>query len=260
MGRSFVPPLALLVTLCVAATTPAADILVLGDSWGVGINQAITSVAGNAGFTVNNQAHGGREAADMVTPDGLSEITSDLNANPDASVVHLIIGGNDFLRNWNRFLSPSQELNLFNSILNDIETISDHIATIRPEVEVFHMGYEFPQPIPNGPVVEVNQAILTLSGLQGTIASPNYNYIEFYGLTQEVFGIGGNPPDGTSDPNFPGAPAAFSDNIHLNQAGYLIYAEAAFDRYRAALVPEPSAGALLVAWSLALPLTRRRRI
>ena len=75
----------------------AAEILILGDSWGVGIKNSLANVAAAEGFTVDGRAHGGRTAANMATASGLGEITTDLNANPDAKVVHLIIGGNDFL-------------------------------------------------------------------------------------------------------------------------------------------------------------------
>lgn len=258
MRRKFAIACAALLTIQFSVATTAKDILVLGDSWGVGINNSITSVAGAAGFTVDNQAHGGREAADMVTASGLAELTSDLNANLDAKVVHLIIGGNDFLGGWSPFLSPSEEQDLFDSILNDVQTIANHINTVRPDVETFHMGYEYPQPMPPIPVPTINQAILTVSSRQESIVAPNYTYIEFYGLTQEVFGYNGNSPDGTSDPNFPGAATAFRDDIHLNQAGYDLYAQAAFDTYRAALVPEPATASFLVTSLLGAGMRRRR--
>jgi hypothetical protein len=147
MLRKFAIAFAALLTIQFSVAAFAADILVIGDSRGVGINNSITSVAGAAGFTVDNQAHGGREAADMVTASGLAEIKSDLNVNPDARVVRLIIGGNDFLRNWNSSMSPTAEQALFNAIIGDIETIANHIAAVRPDVETFHMGDEFPRPV-----------------------------------------------------------------------------------------------------------------
>ncbi len=262
MSRLIALAFLICLTSPIVVTARAADILVLGDSWGVGINDSIVAVAGSEGFTVNNQAHGGRTAADMVTPSGLVELTGDLLANPDAKVVQLIIGGNDFLNRtsgWNSSLTTAAEQALFDSIIDDVETIADHIATIRPDVETFHMGYEYPQPLPLGSVQEVNQAILTLSAMQESIVAPNYNYIEFYGLTQKAFGFNGNPPDGTSDPNFPGAAIAFRDNIHLTQAGYLLYAQASFDTYRSVLVPEPTSATSLFLAAVGLIRLRRRR-
>ncbi len=76
--------------------------------------------------------------------------------------------------------------------------------------------------------------------MEASIVAPNYNYIEFYGLTQEVFGAGVNVP------SLPGDAAAFSDNIHLNNAGYPLYAQASFDTYRVHLVPETSSALALL--------------
>jgi hypothetical protein len=94
--------------------------------------------SGNAGFTVGNKAVGGRSATNMVTASGLDQITSDLNANPDAKVVHLIIGGNDFPGQWNSSQSPEAQQAIFNSIIADVETIANHIATVRPDVQTHH--------------------------------------------------------------------------------------------------------------------------
>jgi hypothetical protein len=97
--------------------------------------------------------------------------------------------------------------------------------------------------------------------MEQSIVAPNYNYFDFYGLTQTTFGVDGLPPGHPSlpDPNRPGSEFSFADNIHLNEAGYLVYAQGAFDTYRAALVPEPTFSIALLLSSIAMVGFRRRR-
>ena len=254
MPKMIAAALAIITTIHFSSISSAAEIVVVGDSMGVLIDNAITTVAGTEGFTVDNQARNGRRATQMVTASGLAELTIDLDANPDAKVAFLTIGGNDLLGSWNSGIIGTQaEQDLFDSIKLNVETIANHIATVRPDIQTYHLGYEYPRPLPLGTPAQVNQALLTFSAMNASIDVPNYNYIEFHGLTQKVFGAGVN------DPSLPGAAAAFRDAIHLNEAGNMLFAEAAYNQFRVHLVPEPTSGTALLMTSLGMLGIRRRR-
>ena len=138
-----------------------AEIVILGDSWAKRIALALRDVAAVDGVTVSNKSLAGLTAESMVGD--LTATTSRLNSNRDAKVVHLSIGGNDFLNNWNSALTAGEQASLFAAIVDDVETVVGHINQIRPDVSIFHLGYDFPRPLPIGTPLQVNQAALTLA-------------------------------------------------------------------------------------------------
>ena len=95
----------LLTSLCFCFSARSAEVVVFGDSWGVPFAPALRHVLdeeGVNGVSVANAAFNGETAAQLSSFDqsrGLQYITNILNANPDAEIVHLSIGANDFLRN-----------------------------------------------------------------------------------------------------------------------------------------------------------------
>lgn len=131
---------ALIIYLLVAAgPSQSADILVIGDSWGVAAGPALQKVLidnGSAG-TVASIAEGGETAENINTPQWLAKITAALEENPDASLVHLSLGGNDFLGQWNAFIGKEQEDQLIADVIEDISSIVDHILGQRPEIRIF---------------------------------------------------------------------------------------------------------------------------
>ncbi len=149
------------------------------------------------------------------------------------------------------------------SWLSAAEIVVNHIHSVRPDLQVFHMSYDFPRPLPIGTPLQVNQAALTFSSLQHALSWPNYTYLDYYGLTQIEYGIPslGLPPGDPSLPRIdqPGPAAAFRDNIHLTDDAYLLFAERSFAAYRPLLVPEPSTpAALLILAGGAIGLRRKR--
>ncbi len=91
--------------------------------------------------TVANAAVPGETVGDLSKPPGLQHFTDTLAAHLDADLVHLSIGSNDFLGQWSSSLPPAQEAALFAAILDDVETIVDHILAVRPGVEILWSSY-----------------------------------------------------------------------------------------------------------------------
>jgi lysophospholipase L1-like esterase len=246
-----------LVALLLAAPSQAARIVVFGDSWGVPAAPALQQVLVDHGLTeaVAGAAISGDTAANLSKPPGLGYITDTLAAYPDADLVHLSIGGNDFLGAWSAAMSPAEEAMLFEAIVADVEAIVDHILALRPSAQILWSSYDFPRPIPQGTPSEVNAASLALGSLTAGLAAgkgAGLSYGNYSGLMQVSYGFDGVqytifdppfpiPPGDPSlpDPTLPGPQAAFTDAIHLTAQGYAILAEAHFDSFYAArLLPQ----------------------
>jgi hypothetical protein len=253
---------ALIIYLLVAAgPSQAADILVIGDSWGVAAGPALQKVLidnGSAG-TVASIAEGGETAENINTPQWLAKITAALEENPDASLVHLSLGGNDFLGQWNAFIGKEQEDQLIADVIEDISSIVDHILGQRPEIRIFWSSYDYPRPLIIGSPEEVNKASMRFSVEAQTLAESkgdSLSYGDFNGLTQVVYGFDGVqtspfdpdfviPPGDPSlpDPQYPGPAVAYLDAIHLTPEAYLVLAQSQYqDFYQAVLGFQINAG------------------
>jgi lysophospholipase L1-like esterase len=276
---------ALLLATAHAAPALAARVVVFGDSWGVPAAPALQAVFDAEGVneTVAGAATGGETAANLSSAPGLQHISNTLAANPDADLVHLSIGGNDFLGQWNASLTPAQEDALFQAIIADVETIVEHILAVRPGALVFWSSYDYPRPLPLGTPAEVNAAGGRFAVLAFALADAKgagLTYGDFTGLMQVTYGFDGTqptiydppfpiPPGDPSlpDPMWPSPAASFSDSIHLTAEGYLVLAEAHYDAFYAALlaVPVPassvvSRGALAALILLGAASTLRQRV
>lgn len=247
----------------------AARIVVFGDSWGAPSAKALQAVLHAEGLpdTVAGEAVGGTTAANLASRRGLEHIADSLAANSDADIVHLTIGGNDFISQWNSSLSPAEGDALFRTILMDIEAIVDHILRLRPGVRIFWSSYDYLRPQSIGTPTEVNAATSLFSMQAMWLANSKgsaVTYHDFAGLMQVTFGFDGKqatpydpaipiPPGDPSlpDPTLPSPKAAFTDYIHLTQAGYVVLARAQYEVfYAAALAARVPAGSSV---SMALP-------
>jgi len=258
--RHFIPAFSA-VLLLNASPVHAARVLVVGDSWGVAAGPALQQVLLDNGSAdqVDNIAVGGETAANINTPAWLQRITEALQDNPDAEVVHLSLGGNDFLGRWNALLSQEQEDLLVTGILEDINAIVDHILEQRPDLRIYWSSYDFPRPLIIGQPVQVNNASLRFSEAAQALAEARGDslvYGDFNGLTQVAYGFDGVqvssydpafaiPPGDPSlpDPRYPGPAAAYADPIHLTEEAYLLLAESQYeDFYQAVLGFQINAG------------------
>ena len=258
--RHFIPAFSA-VLLLNASPVHAARVLVVGDSWGVAAGPALQQVLLDNGSAdqVDSIAVGGETAVNINTPAWLQRITEALQDNPDAEVVHLSLGGNDFLGRWNALLSQEQEDLLVTGILEDINAIVDHILEQRPDLRIYWSSYDFPRPLIIGQPVQVNNASLRFSEAAQALAEARGDslvYGDFNGLTQVAYGFDGVqvssydpafaiPPGDPSlpDPRYPGPAAAYADPIHLTEEAYLLLAESQYeDFYQAVLGFQINAG------------------
>lgn len=247
-----------LLALSLATPASARTVLFFGDSWGQGEEAGLSILFADLelGVGIADATIGGQLAADLSNASGLSYISSSLSFYPDADLVHLSIGGLDFLSQWSSSLTPAQEQALFQSIVDDVETIVDHILSIRPEARVFWSGYTYPRPLGTGTPAEMNAAGAALNDLASQLADEkgeSLTFGDYFGLMQVSYGFDGIqhtpfdpavviPPGDPSlpDPTFPGPFAAFADSIHLTLASHEILAQAHYDDfYRAILNPAP---------------------
>jgi lysophospholipase L1-like esterase len=240
-----------------AAPALAARIVVFGDSWGVPAAPALQAVLVANGLldSVAGAAVGGETAANLSSASGLQHISNSLASNPDADLVHLSIGGNDFLGQWNASFTPAQENALFQAILADVEAIVDHILSVRPGVRIFWSSYDYPRPLPLGTPTQVNAAGARFAVAAEALAEAKgagLTHGDFSGLMQVTYGFDATqptpfdppfaiPPGDPSlpDPTLPSPDAAFSDPIHLTAAGYGVLAEAHYDAFYAAILAVP---------------------
>jgi hypothetical protein len=237
-----------------AAPAHAARILVIGDSWGVAAGPALQQVLIDNGSVdqVASIAVGGETAANINTAQWLQQITTALQDNPDAELVHLSLGGNDFLGHWNALLSRQQEDELIAAILEDISAMVDHILEQRPGMRIYWSSYDFPRPLIIGKPEDVNNASLRFSVQAQALADARGDalvYGDFNGLTQVAYGFDGVqsspydpafaiPPGDPAlpDPRYPGPAVAYADPIHLTQEAYLLLAQSQYeDFYQAVL-------------------------
>ncbi len=278
--RRFVLDIAVLIALAGVARVQAAGVVVVGDSWGYYTATPMQNVFDSHGYgdqAVVNAASTIRfiYAETLSSPEGLAKISDTLNANPDADLVHLSIGGNDFLRYWRaENFSPEQEAALFDRIVQDTEQIGQHILSHREDIEIFMPAYDYIPPVAGtylehlGTPPQLNAANDRLVSRQALVAATDrWTAHDTNGLMQIHYGVPsmGIPPFDPSlpDPDLPGPAAAFRDLIHLTEDGYTIFSEENYDYfYKAKFIPEPSALVLLAMGAvglLAYAWRRRRR-
>jgi len=254
----------------------AERIVTIGDSWAwLVANGAPGSTVNQAGFgnslqnvlntyhpgvTVANESFMGGTAAQMATM--LSSITDRINAHPDADIVWLSIGGNDMLAGalgggYTNLLSAEQKSALYATITGNVQTVVNHILSLRPNIQIMIEGYDAINvwDLPNGTAAnnvranlgivksgnvyldaqqnqQLNQGFLDLENSIANIAANNSRvaFVNNWGLNHTMVGYSGYfgnfPAIGTFPPDFyPYLPTPTSlmnsgDPIHLNTAGY----------------------------------------
>jgi GDSL-like lipase/acylhydrolase family protein len=256
---------AVVMVIAVGAGPAEAGVVVFGDSWGVPAGPALQSVFTNHGHseTVYNAAIGGTRAAptgnptpekNLSGPAGLQHISDTLAAHPDANLIHLSLWGNDFLLNWEAGMGAANEVSAFATIIGNVETIVDHMLSVRPEARVFWSSYDYLRPFDLGTPQQVNAAFSRFwNGCAQVLADSkgsSLTFHDFSGLMQITYGFDGiqyTPYDpaipipagdpSLPDPGLPGPNAAFVDNVHLTTAAYLILAEEQYNVfYRSQIV------------------------
>ncbi len=229
------------------AEAQTARILVVGDSWTPAMLSRIQIVLddlGLSGYTVEGDltTRGGSTAAQWATPTWLGYITTELTANPTIDIVHLSMGGNDYLGALPD--TPEELAALVESVFDDIDTVVAHILSIRPNARVALCSYDYVADEGHNDAL----GLFAQTAVARTATNPNYFYINNLGLMHYAYGYpgefgpgetpfpGGYPdydPLMGGDPSLPGPPEALADSIHLTWDGYLVLAERCVNEFYA---------------------------
>ncbi len=152
-------PIPLLLSLAIAqgasaqCTETALDkVLLVGDSWAffMGVDQTINGELGKWGhsgyryYTNLVLAENGAETDDFLTPGKQAEIATRLLNDPGIKVVHLSLGGNDVLGDWDVDFTAAETDSLKAEVSGRLQQVIDFILDVRPDVHVLWSGYMYP--------------------------------------------------------------------------------------------------------------------
>jgi hypothetical protein len=134
---------------CTESNDP--KVLLIGDSWAFFMNADGTFDDVLSHWGLSNQRYlsnptlavSGARTEDFLTAGRLSEIETQLLANPTIKVVHLSISGNDFLGNWNVDFTETELTALSDETYNEVITLTDFIKDVRPDVQIVFSGYMY---------------------------------------------------------------------------------------------------------------------
>jgi lysophospholipase L1-like esterase len=92
-------------------------------------------------------AWGGRKASDWAKPEHLAEIKAELEKYPTIDIVHLIIGGNDFLGNAisGKLAGTTEEQRqvIWDGVIADIRAIVETALSVRDDIRVVLADYDY---------------------------------------------------------------------------------------------------------------------
>jgi hypothetical protein len=227
---------------------PTPRILLVGDSWAARAweTRAFRTALENMGFGEFGEkgeltAIGGTTSSDWATPPFLDRITGELEAHPTLDIVHLWIGGNDFLRAPPT--NPIEALVILFRILRNTRTVVDHIHSVRPEARIAFASYDY---VPGGGGLAFELSTLARAVRWRTRFVPSYFLLNQLGVLHHEFGYPGafgpgeRPLPGAypryrpilgGDARFPGSPELFDDPIHPNETALVALAEHAIHQF-----------------------------
>lgn len=229
-------------------------IMMVGDSWAwfMFINHSLRDALADEGLGQFKEEGmyttvPGSTAAQWTNPKWLEQITTEMARVPTADIIHLSLGGNDFLRQWHIEMSDADRHALFTQIVRDIETVVVHCLNLRPDIQVAIVGYDYINHAKGrASLQELNEAGMILAGMKRDMAARHERceYIHSYGAMHHYFGFppkiapGALPRPG-QNPDFnpwPGGdrkkgnpPESMFDKIHLSQKGYYYLARLCVD-------------------------------
>lgn len=241
--RALALGLALALVLPAAAATPR--IMLVGDSWAwfMWLNRSFQAALQRAGLDEYEEVGlyttvPGSTSLQWNNPQWLENITKEYERNPTVDIIHISLGGNGFLRQWNKDMPTEARDKLFQSITDEIEVVVKHCLALSPNMRVAICGYDYVNDARrNSTVAELNQAGMILAGMKRDMAAKHdrAEYIQSYGLMQHHFGhapdfgpgevpLPGQLPDFDPWPGgnkeFGNPPEAMLDKIHLSPDGY----------------------------------------
>jgi len=127
------------------------EILLIGDSWAFFMNFDATfdiilpkwGHTNKTYYTNSILAENGATLIDFLTPERLDEIEFQLQERPDIKIVHLSLGGNDFLQNWNINFSDAETEDLKNSVISNLNSLINSIKSFQPDIQIVWSGYTY---------------------------------------------------------------------------------------------------------------------
>ncbi len=131
--------------------TEVPKVLLIGDSWAffmsvdMTINRALEKW-GHSNYTyVTNAilAENGAETDDFLKPEKQDEILAQLQANPSIEVIHVSIGGNDILGDWNVNFTQGQTDTLEQEVYDRMMQIFDFLKQAKPGIRILWSGYTY---------------------------------------------------------------------------------------------------------------------
>ncbi|MBX3413996.1 MAG: choice-of-anchor D domain-containing protein [Pirellulales bacterium] len=235
-----------------------AGIITIGDSWAYLVAPSATTMSNSflGGVPVYNESFGGGTAAQHAAD--LDGITARINAHPDADVVWLSSGGNDMLLGalgGGFYRGNPNNPTVYANIAANVDTLVNHILSIRPDIQVVIAGYDYINVFDMGSgglqagnnlgVIKSGNVFLDAAqnqelndgfkaAEQGKVSlganSSRVHHVWNFGLINTVVGYSGYfgnfPGAGNYPPELyaalptPASRMAANDPIHLNTQGY----------------------------------------
>lgn len=257
---------------CAAWGTPTdvPRILLTGDSWPAFMQlfRCFEVRLGAAGITGVGQRGNqttlvGVHADEFNTALFLDAIDADLANYPTIDIVHLSLGGNDFISesHWTPAMTQ-QQIDDFAAVVNEhVELVIDHILAIRPNIKVVLCGYDYANhSMGGGTELQINTmwAAYEHTKMEMAARKDRVYYVHSLGLMHHYYGIpdaGIAPltipmPSGREtdflpwpggNPNYFTPEVALMDkDIHLTLEGYDYLAQWCIDQYYAEWLSWPA--------------------
>jgi hypothetical protein len=264
--------LATMVVLSGAWATPTdvPRILLTGDSWPAFMQlfRCFEVRLGESGLTGIGQRGNqttlvGVHADEFNTSFFLDKIRADLANYPTIDIVHLSLGGNDFISesHWTPSM-PQEQVDAFIATVNaQVETVIDAILAVRPNIKVMLCGYDYAHhSMGGGTDLQVNTmwAAYEHTKMEMAARKDRVFYVHALGLMHHYYGIpdagiapltlpmpSGHDADFTpwpgGNPNyFTPLEALMDKDIHLTLQGYDYLAQLCIDEYYAEWLSWPA--------------------
>ena len=243
---------ALLAALAIHPAPARADpIIVIGDSWAQPIGRQLRAVLAEEGHpdvpVEVTPYWGGPRNFD--SPEGFEALEEWLEKWPDANILYMMMGQNNWLCCWDTGMIGSQEeADLFESIIGHTENVVNHIWSIRPDIRIVWTAGEYfrPHHLGTPPQINANHDRLAALALDYAQGVPGLTFIDWNGHLQVTYGFDGVahtpfdpdyeiPPGDPSlpDPGLPSPNDAFRNAAHPTNAGYRVLARALYEHYLA---------------------------
>lgn len=170
-------------------------VLLVGDSWAffMGVDQTFNTILERWGhsnalyYTNGTLSENGAETIDFLQADKQNEIAAQLDAQPEIEVVHLSLGGNDVLGEWNVNFTEAETDSLIDLVYNRLIDIVDFIKDARPGIRIVWSGYAYPN---FGQVLEDAGILQTIHPFYDTWESMGFpTFIQLNALLNEVSSI-----------------------------------------------------------------------